>query len=393
MGKAARKGTANSFISDSEVVLFTLLHTYNNPGRAMMDSSSTKSPTIRPGQPSIRSFFQPRTPQYAAPPVSPNAQIPVSPQPSDATSSVILNPTPKPASNISLTAPPNPSIILPPQAAVVPIQQEHIQPLRRINSLLLEINYPDSFYNNILAPAPAHFSRAILWTDPTTLETKVIGGLVCRIDPSLEHNSDPGKQISISGSHDIYLQSLALLSPYRQKGLATAALQTVIAAATEQNDLHIRELYAHVWTSNEEGLKWYSARGFKRDEHSLPGYYRRLKPDTAWVLRRRLNPSDHILSLPTPDVSSKIEPVLEIQNERPGVIVHSKSFQDRRPDMEWNDLPQDVLRNPLLKPQDPKTPGGSSGVSAASSRSSSRSGVEGKPGKKKRQYPAAAFST
>lgn len=215
---------------------------------------------------------------------------------------------------------------------------------------------------------------------------------MCRIDPSFEHNPDPSKQIPISGSNDIYLQSLALLSPYREKGLAAAALETVIAAATEQNDLHIRELYAHVWTSNEEGLKWYSARGFKQDERSLPGYYRRLKPDTAWVLRRKLNPSDHIHSIATPAAPNKVDSVPEI-NERPGTMVHTKSFQDRRPDMEWNDLPEDVLRNSLLKPQGLKTPGGSSGTSAASSRSPSRSGVEGKAGKKKRQYPAAAFST
>ena len=357
-----------------------------------MDSSSTKTPSISSGQASIRSFFQPRAPQYTAPPVSSNAQIAVSQQSPEATSSALPKPTANAASKSSPIALQIPSTTLPPQVSIVPIQREHIQPLRRINSLLLEINYPDAFYNNILAPAPAYFSRAILWTDPSTLETKVIGGLVCRIDPSFEYSSDPSKQIPISGSNDIYLQSLALLSPYREKGLATAALQTVIAAATEQKDLHIRELYAHVWTSNKDGLKWYAARGFKRDEHALPQYYRRLKPDTAWVLRRKLNPSDHLQSKQTP-LPLELIPAEQLPNERPGGMVHAKSFQDRRPDMEWNDLPEDVLRNSLLKPQDQRTPGGSSAVSTASSRSSSRSGIEAKAGKKKRQYPAAAFGT
>lgn len=358
-----------------------------------MDSSSPKTPSIRPGQASIRSFFQPRTPQYAVPPVSPNAQVPVLQQSADATSSALSNPTSNTASSGLLNVVSGPSIILPPQATIVPIKQEHIQQLRRINSLLLEISYPDSFYSNILAPAAAHFSQAILWTDPSTSETKIIGGLVCRIDPSFESNSDPNNQISIPGSNDIYLQSLALLSPYREKGLAAAALQAVISAATEQKDLHIRELYAHVWTSNEDGLRWYAARGFKRNDHSIPGYYRRLKPDTAWVLRRRLNPSDHLQSIPTPSAPPKTESKPEEFTEISGGVVNTKSFQDRRPDMEWNDLPEDVLRSSSLKPQGRKTPDGSSALSAASSRSSSRSGVEGKSGKKKRQYPAAAFNT
>ena len=370
----------------------SLAHTYINRGRATMDSSSTESPSIGADQPSIRSFFKPRTPQYTAPPVSPNAQIPMSQQFANPTSTVSLNHAPSVASVDPSITIQDTSVALSSLATIVSIQQEHIQPLRRINSLLLEINYPDSFYNNILAPATLHLSRAILWTDPSTSEAKVIGGIVCRIDPSLEHNSDPSKQIPISGSHDVYLQSLALLSPYREKGLASAALQAIISAAASQKDLHIRELYAHVWTSNEEGLKWYSARGFKRDENMIPGYYRRLKPDTAWVFRRKLNPSDHIRSLEAAPIPTKIDSAPEGSISRAG-MVHTKSFQDRRPDMEWNDLPEDVLRNTLLKSQGPKTPSGSAGVSVASSRSSPRSGVEGKAGKKKRQYPAAAFST
>ena len=66
---------------------------------------------------------------------------------------------------------------------------------------------------------------------------------------------------------------------------------------------------------------------------------------------------------------------------------HTASFQDRRPDREWNDLPEDVLGASLLKP-----PSGSStrDGSAASSRSSSRSGTKKK---RERLYPAAAFGS
>jgi GNAT superfamily N-acetyltransferase len=249
-----------------------------------------------------------------------------------------------------------------------------------------------------------NFSRVILWTDPHSKDTKVVGGIVCRLDPSLAPGSTPQSPQILEGSYDIYIQSLVLLSPYREKGLAAAALKSVIDAAIRQDRIRIRELYAHVWTENMEALEWYPARGFKRDELVLNGYYKRLKPDTAWIFRRKLVPSDHLshpsvtqpISPPAPPTLAKAasappRPTVppSATNPRPDNIPHTKSFQDRRPDREWNDLPEDVLGNPLLKPPSLKSGDGS----AASSRSSSKNGVEGKGKKKGRAYPAAAFGS
>ncbi|KAH8597759.1 hypothetical protein B0O99DRAFT_616723 [Bisporella sp. PMI_857] len=351
-----------------------------------MDSNSNSAPksiNTRAVQPSIRSFFQPRTPQYSAPPGTAPSGTPASPPPFS------LSQPPTAASH----GVPRSSSTLPPQACISKIEPHHVQPLRRINSLLLPMNYPDSFYHKISEPSPANFSRVILWLDSHNSEPKVVGGIVCRLDPSLAPESTQNNLIHIPGSFDIYLQSLALLSPYRGHGLANEALQAIITAATEQKELYIRELYAHAWTESEEALKWYAGRGFKQDEQIISGYYRRLKPDTAWILRRKLNPSDHFQTLSaqqkTGTSPTKSDSVPEEIKARPDAAIHAKSFQDRRPDMEWNDLPDDVLRNPRLKPPGLKSADGS----AASSRSSSKSGMEGKAGKKKRQYPAAAFGS
>lgn len=220
---------------------------------------------------------------------------------------------------------------------------------------------------------------------------------MCRLDPSVAVNPTIHQSQTPEGSLDIYIQSLALLSPYREKGLASKALESVVAAAVAMREVKIRDIYAHVWTENLEALEWYVSRGFKREEPVIQGYYRRLKPDTAWILRRRLNPSDHLAHASPAPPPQKVESTFEnpavstVQtNERPGALVHTKSFQDRRPDMEWNDLPEDVLRSGRLKP--PSMSSSSAAVSASSSRSSSRSGLEIK-GKKKRQYPAAAFGS
>lgn len=346
-----------------------------------MDANTTATAPDRI-QSSIRSFFQSKTP-------SPAPTVPLAAANTRQHQSSQSQQTPNAAYD--------PSIPL--QAKISPITKDHIQSLRRINSLLLPINYPDSFYHKILDPSPVSLSRVILWEDPNSNETKVVGGIVCRLDPSLTPDSGSQTPQVIEGSYDVYLQSLVLLSPYREKGLATAALRSVIEAATLLDGVRIRGLYAHVWTENAEALEWYFARGFRKDETVINGYYKRLRPDTAWILRRNLLPSDHLVqsldyqqtSIPTPASSNSPQSSipLGIADPRPANPPHTKSFQDRRPDMEWNDLPEDVLVGSLLKAP---TPGSGEG-SSASSRSTSRSGLEGKGRKKVRAYPAAAFGS
>jgi N-alpha-acetyltransferase 50 len=339
-----------------------IIPTQNSFRTAKMDTNGTSPVPQSRIQPSIRSFFQPRSPNYAPPPGTatrqPKPAIPLVP------TSPILQSSPSQA--------PSSNPALPPQATISQVAEQHIQPLRRINSLLLPIPYPDSFYHAILAPSPApSFSRIITWTDPSTLEEKVIGGIVCRLEPLP----------SAADSYQIYIQSLALLSPYRGKGLATAVLNDVISAATKQEALRIESVYGHVWTQNEEGLEWYAKRGFGNEEQVLAGYYRKLKPDSAFVLRRKIQASDHLNSVPTQTEAAP-------ETKRPANPTHARSFQDKGPEMEWNDLPEDVLGNGLLMSNSHlSTPNQGS---AASSRSSSRSGGAGK---KKRVYPAAAFGS
>ncbi|KAG0645277.1 hypothetical protein D0Z07_8827 [Hyphodiscus hymeniophilus] len=351
-------------------------------------SSNTMSVPPEPArvqQSSIRSFFQPRAPNYTPPPVIHNG--PASP-----------TPVPDPSIQPSVSSPPpnneNGSVsTVPKQSTISQIEPSHIQPLRRINALLLPVNYPDSFYRNILDPSTTpSFSRVILWQDGPSNPPKVVGGIVCRLDPSLAPDSTPAAPKYVEGCFDIYVQSLVLLSPYRGHGLAAAALKSVIDTATEQIRVRIAGLFAHVWTENTDALEWYVARGFTKEEPVIPGYYRRLKPDSAWILRKRLSIGDH-LSRPSPGAAPKGAPAPSTadappaQTSRPPGFSRATSFQDRRPDREWNDLPEDVLGGSLLKP--PSEFASKEG-STASSRSSSRSAPRKK---KERLYPAAAFGS
>lgn len=344
---------------------------------------SVPPPAARVQQSSIRSFFQPQTPNYTPPPTVQNTpKLTAAPTPPTQN----LESSPIPSNNETTLA-------IPQQATISLIDFSHIQPLRRINSLLLPVNYPDSFYQKVIDPnTTPSFSRVILWQDGPSNPAKVVGGIICRLDPSLAPDSTPNAPKYIEGASDIYVQSLVLLSPYRGHGLAAAALKSVIDAATEQIRVRIAGLYAHVWTDNTEALKWYAARGFKKEEAVINGYYKRLKPDSAWILRRLLSVGDHLshaaaalleeTSLENTAPSKPLTPP-----SRPQGMPHTASFQDRRPDREWNDLPEDVLGSSLLKPL---SSAASKDGSAASSRSSSRSAPKKK---KERLYPTAAFGS
>ncbi|KAK4229987.1 hypothetical protein QBC38DRAFT_470957 [Podospora fimiseda] len=403
-----------------------------------------------PQQPSIRSFFQPRAqPTYAAPPPPPPPSSDSHPEnapPLPTTPNDTPNLTSPPAPplapplppaiaepiTIPITLPPTIPVLPPPPslpsgASIVSIEEHHIPALRRINSLLLPVAYPDSFYSKILDPLVSGlFSRAILWQD-TPLETpKVIGGLVCRLEPNFFLDAETGrslpyrpppKQDPITPFHSIYIQSLALLSPYRSLGLAAAALDHIIASATllpqAGASIDARTIYAHVWSENEEGLKWYESRGFVRhNPEPLKGYYFKLRPDTAWIVKRDIYsptappPSNHpvapsrppkstmtaAINLPPPPMGSTASssaPPAGGPPRRPppqpsaSSSTTSLSYQTAKPETEWNDLPAEMMsKSQTLAPPDAV----SGPPSGASSRSSSTVRK-----KKERAYPSAAF--
>ncbi|KAI8282576.1 hypothetical protein K4K60_003357 [Colletotrichum sp. SAR11_57] len=356
-------------------------------------------PQTKPTQSSIKSFFQPRQqPSYAPPPSStkftpaPAAPPPAAAAPPPATqtpTSTATTPSPPPLATASSVHP---------SAQIRPVTPTDIQALRRINSLLLPVAYPEQFYAGALQ---GPFSRVITWSDTSSSSTttQVIGGVVSRVEPS----PFPPTTISSEPEHALYIQSLALLSPYRSHGLATATLDNIIAAASSVPGVNLRHVYAHVWTDNDEGIKWYTSRGFEQVGDELRGYYIKLRPDSAYIVRRSIGPlslsssSDRhnqtsamaasISAGPTaavanlPPMNTRVPTGANGDTDRPLMMPSGQSFQNRRAETEWNDLPADMAPPMLAPPR-------SNSASGASSRSSSAARK-----KKDRAYPAAAFQS
>ncbi|KAJ6443879.1 GCN5-related N acetyltransferase [Purpureocillium lavendulum] len=389
-------------------------------------------------QSSIRSFFTAKTPKYAPPPSSSRdaavangatnathaAQPPSPPAASSSPAALASASAPPP-----MTMPPLPAT-LPREATIRPITAADTTALRRINALLLPVSYPDAFYARAVDPSESGpFSRVITWARDGE-EPKVVGGVVCRVEPTLlplpsSPSSTPATSTG-NGDH-LYIQSLCLLSPYRGMGLINAALDNIVGTAMANPSLGVRTVTAHVWTENEEGLHWYQARGFTRQEPPIEGYYLKLRPGSAYLVHRDVGASVRsslpstpssstpsgapsaitasataaVVNLPPqtaqrppPQSGSGSPPPLKANGINssssnttttpPPGLARGQSYQNQRADTEWNDLPVDMAPGMLAPPRK----NGSEPGSSASSRSSSTVRK-----KRDRSYPAAAFGS
>ncbi|KAF3399805.1 N-alpha-acetyltransferase 50 [Penicillium rolfsii] len=253
-------------------------------------SARSSNPPISPPPPAR----QTQPPLYPLPPQPPRSAA-VSPRP---TANVVSQASFTPyAGDLSASyATPHPHI------TIETIRTAHIPSLTRITGLLLPIRYPNSFYTNIITdPIVASLSRVAIYHDhpvaaapnsnASSGSDKVIGGIRCRLE-----RLDPDREVQGRVATNLYIQTLHLLSPYRGHGVAASLLNSLIWASPPDSQgnfqvseivkhYNIRSVTAHVHEANENGLRWYVARGFEVQEGVVEGYYRKLEPSGAKVVR------------------------------------------------------------------------------------------------------------
>ncbi|KAJ5263230.1 Acyl-CoA N-acyltransferase [Penicillium angulare] len=188
-----------------------------------------------------------------------------------------------------------------PKISVETVKTAHIPSLTRITGVLLPIRYPNSFYTaTITDPVIASLSRVAIYhehhisggIDPEASAgtDKVIGAIRCRLE-----KQDPTRVVRGKEATNLYIQTLHLLSPYRGSGVATSLLNSLLFEPSGNQKptsvsglvrhFNIRSVTAHVHEANEDALNWYIARGFKIQDGVVEGYYRRLKPSGARIVR------------------------------------------------------------------------------------------------------------
>ncbi|KAI7488506.1 hypothetical protein KC357_g2325 [Hortaea werneckii] len=207
---------------------------------------------------------------------------------------------------------------LPPNIHLRACTKADIPALKRLNALLLPIPYPEAFYREILQDEVTHdLTLLALWHDDPCQKDRekgiLVGAVRGRLLPSTTSSSTsststtmssggiptatagtaanrpPPKENEAEGDKLLYLSTLVLLSPYRRHGIMTHMLRQLV-----QRGVHsygVSAVGAHVWEANTEGLEWYKRRGFTvvgRED----GYYRRLQPQGAVVVRKGVGVGD-----------------------------------------------------------------------------------------------------
>lgn len=240
--------------------------------------------------PSPRPQARPNNPPIHLPPVQPPT---VAKPSSSSVSQDAFPPYPHEIASGYATAHPN--------ITIDTVKTAHIPSLARITGLLLPIRYPNSFYTTTITdPVIASLSRVAVYHDHPVAQApepgsssgtdKVIGGIRCRLE-----KTDPEQLIDGRDATNLYIHTLHLLSPHRGSGVATSLLNSLLYDSTSTKSpgsvselvkhYNIRSVTAHVHEANEDALKWYAARGFKLQDGVVEGYYRRLKPSGAKIVR------------------------------------------------------------------------------------------------------------
>lgn len=196
-------------------------------------------------------------------------------------------------------APPTPVPPLPqpymlpsnPQITIQPVQSDHLPALARLTSALLPIPYQPSFYTSTLTDDGARtFSFEAIYTPPPPLTSnpqpappaQPIGWIRCALHPI----PTPSAR-----QHDVYIKALLIHPAYRTLGIASTFLHQILHSP-DLTRFNVAQISAHVWEENGEALEWYVKRGFERGEF-VEGYYRRLRPGGAWVVRMAVERLDN----------------------------------------------------------------------------------------------------
>ncbi|KAK6508074.1 hypothetical protein TWF506_010180 [Arthrobotrys conoides] len=206
---------------------------------------------------------------------------------------------------------------LPPNVSIRAPTKANVHLLKRINSLLLPVSYPENFYREILQNPESEALTRLAFYDE-----ECVGGIRCRLETAAEYqasleklnttdvyggskilkavagqkaNGGGGGGGGGSNSDDnqpkrkVYIMTLAVLSPYRSLSIGSHLLDYILSIASKEPTIDADLAYAHVWVSNDGALEFYRKQGFEVDSGPIVrNYYRRLDPRDARLVFRRL---------------------------------------------------------------------------------------------------------
>lgn len=145
------------------------------------------------------------------------------------------------------------------------------------------VHYPEKWFIDITSNSNRFYSLA------ATYKSKIIGMIIGETKPkALCDLEDKNVLLSSTFNDDTlvtYILSLGVVKEYRRLGIASILLQTFLSYL-KSNSTTSKAVYLHVLSTNDNAIRFYEKRGFKRRSF-LPKYYsisNQLKDAYCYVL-------------------------------------------------------------------------------------------------------------
>lgn len=147
-----------------------------------------------------------------------------------------------------------------------------------INVACLPENYSTTFYLDLFSRYPKTFVVAVA-------DGSVQGYIMCRIERSFS------KLKSLHLTKLCHIVSLAVMEPYRNRGIATSLMSQALKDAAEEYEA--TECFLEVRVSNDPAISLYKKIGF-RNTRRMAGYY--MNGEDAWEMAKPLVEDEQTIS-------------------------------------------------------------------------------------------------
>mmetsp|Transcript_3365 Transcript_3365/g.10243 ORF Transcript_3365/g.10243 Transcript_3365/m.10243 type:complete len:174 (-) Transcript_3365:132-653(-) len=150
------------------------------------------------------------------------------------------------------------------------VTDKNVEQLQRLNTALFPVRYNEKFYRDAIV-APEGFVHLAYY------QGVLVGAVLVR------------KETRAEGGDKLYIMTLGVLAPYRERGIGNQLLNHVFELCrTNKLCQNVKEIYLHVHTANEEAIQFYKKRGFQVVE-TIEHYYKRgVEPPDCYLLSKKL---------------------------------------------------------------------------------------------------------
>jgi ribosomal protein S18 acetylase RimI-like enzyme len=152
----------------------------------------------------------------------------------------------------------------------------HTLKLKKLNAASFPIQYPETFYKQIIHQNDVKLSKLAYWRSSLV-------GAICTFIPEKEVGD--GEKDCVTPSANLCIMTLAVYAPYRGKGIGSRLLQTVLDCCPQKC---ISTVTLHVHVSNHDAIRFYTDRFGFETVALVRNYYRRLLPPDCYRLCKKL---------------------------------------------------------------------------------------------------------